>query len=159
MLGAAGGEVGAGGFERGAVFEHGVGGGEEGAGFVLRAQCADGVGEEAGEAFGTLALLRGEAGGAAFQGGFGDDAVFEAGDAGGVGAGDALDDVAERRAGEALFDGVLDGGGGGGARGGGRREAHQGSDRGGVVGGEHGGWGLGPDGVNLGSNWAWVKVR
>ncbi len=48
VLGAAGGEVGAGGFERGAVFEHGVGGGEEGASFLLRAQGADGMGEEAG---------------------------------------------------------------------------------------------------------------
>lgn len=139
VLGAAGGEVRAGGFERGAVIKHGVGGGEEGASFVLRAQGADGVGEEAGEALGALAFLRGEACGAAFQGGFGDDAVFEAGDAGGVCAGDALDDVAERGAGEALFDGVLDGGWGRGVRGGGGGEAHQGGDGGGVVGGEHGG--------------------
>ncbi len=63
--------------------------------------------------------------------------MFEAGDAGGVCAGDALDDVAERGAGEALLDSVLDGGRGGGVRGGRWGEAHQGGDGGGVVGGEH----------------------
>lgn len=147
VLDATGGKVGAGGFERDAVFQHGVGGGEEGAGFVFRAQGTDGVGEEAGETFGALAFLRGEAGGAAFQGGLGDDAVFKAGDTRGVCAGDALDDVAECGAGEALLDGVLNGRGGGRASGCGGGEAHQCGDGGGVVGGEHGGWS--PDQLGL----------